>query len=358
MASSVLAHVAGPFPQKENLATEALSFIANRSAQARRVIADGVALLASRTVNITRVDTQVVLGKESRPDLVLRGSDGAPVAFIEAKFWAALTESQPVEYLRRLEANGGGVLLFLAPERRLPSLRAEVRTRCQMVSGVAFGEDATLGVFRFGTSTLGFVSWDQLLGRLSRAVADDPAVSSDVLQLRGLCAQFEADGFVPLTRADIDNLESPRQSLALAELGEALVERAVEAGLLSTKGLRPRSDRYGIGRYVAFRRAGCWLGLSHWLWAKHGISPLWARFSPNDWGRADMVQHALRSFEVHEPPLVYRADDGWLQVPIVIATGVEKSVVVEAAVDQLRQIDGMMALANVPPLRSDANPDE
>ena len=49
------------------------------------------------------------------------------VVFIEGKFWANLTENQPNGYLNELDAKGR--LLFLAPEKRIESLKIELKNR-------------------------------------------------------------------------------------------------------------------------------------------------------------------------------------------------------------------------------------
>ena len=51
---------------------------------------------------------------------------GAERLFIENKFWAGLTENQPAGYLDRLRAEGGAVLLFVVPTKRLPILWPEL----------------------------------------------------------------------------------------------------------------------------------------------------------------------------------------------------------------------------------------
>ena len=46
--------------------------------------------------------TQVTGDDATRPDLVGKDQAGREVLLIEAKFWAGLTENQPVSYLERL----------------------------------------------------------------------------------------------------------------------------------------------------------------------------------------------------------------------------------------------------------------
>ena len=115
MSTTVLAHIAASMPQKENLATEALAFILNGSPVARGALQSQLAILLGTIAPIARVATQIAVGEESRPDVVLLAESGDPLGYIEAKFWAALTDAQPVQYVKRLADLGGGVLVILAP---------------------------------------------------------------------------------------------------------------------------------------------------------------------------------------------------------------------------------------------------
>jgi hypothetical protein len=355
MADTVLAHLASTLSQKENLATEALAFIVNRSAAARTALAREVGRLLEETLPIARVETQTAFGDESRPDLILHREDGHVVGFIEAKFWASLTAAQPIEYLRRLAEGGGGALVMLAPERRLPSLRAEVMERCSVASiGV---EPSGLWTLRGGGHRIAFLSWTRLLTALADATVEDVAASSDVRQLRGLCARFETEGFIPLTREDIDDLDVPRRVLALANLVNDIVEKAVAEGVLNTKALRPAHSIWYSGRYVAFDSAVCFLGLAHQQWSTRGRSPMWLRFKRDAWERADELRPILRPWASEDPPRAYIDDDDRsVRVPILLRVGVEKDAVVAHAVAQLREVDGLMRAAGMTPLKGAAPP--
>ena len=352
MADTVLAHIASQITQKENLATEALAFVLNRSPAARAALHRSMAALVGDLPPVARVTTQVAASQESRPDLTLCSEDGRPHGYIEAKFWAALTEAQPAEYVRLLADAGGGVLVLLAPARRLPSLRAHVLEK------MAHAElsDLTDVSMRTGSVRIGLMSWSGLLAVLRDAVAEDRFASSDVQQLTGLVARFESEGFVPLTHAELDNLDVPRRVVALAQLVDEIVEAAVKDGILSVKGLRPSHGAGHTGRYIAFTRAGGWLGLSHGQWARHGRSPLWLRFDANSWGRANELRDVLRGWAAADPPRAYVDDtDRGVRVPLVVPAGAEKPMVVSKILAQLRDLDaamkdgGMKTLANESP---------
>lgn len=357
MADTVLAHLASTLSQKENLATEGLAFIVNRSVAARAALARELGRALDETLAIARVETQVGVSRESRPDLILHREDGTVLGFLEAKFWAALTAAQPVEYLRRLAESGGGALVIVAPERRLTILRAEVMERCSAASlGIEPSGDRAL---RGGGHRIAFLSWSRLLATLAEATVEDAAAASDLRQLTGLCAQFESEGFVPFTREDLDDLDVPRRVLALGNLVNDIVDNAAANGVLSTKGLRPTHSLWGTGRYVGFASAGCFFGLSHWLWSVRGRSPMWLRFPVSTWGRADELRQILKPWAAQDPPRAYvDEDDRVVSVPILLLAGAEKDAVVKHAVAQLREVDALMRAAGMSPLKAAAPPSE
>lgn len=354
MAETVLAHIASSIAQKENLATEALAYILNRSATARVAMHRQVVALLGDTPTIARVATQAAVGDESRPDVILHADDGRPVGYIEAKFWAALTAAQPVEYVKRLTESGGGVLVMLAPERRLPTLRAEILERLKEHTLT----DVAAASMRAGSVRIGVLSWTKLLAALSDAVGEDRGVASDVHQLAGLVARFEAEGFIPLTRVDIDDLDVPRRVLVLANLVPDIVEKAVAEKIFTLKGTKATHHLGATGRYAAFARAGCWIGLTHWAWSGHGRSPIWVRFGADKWGRGDTMRELLRAWAAADPPRAYLDDeDRAVRVPLLLRIGVEKDLVVLDVVRQLRELDEIMMAAGMTALSGEAPPE-
>jgi hypothetical protein len=341
MVASVLAHIAMSIPHKENVATESLAFILNRSREGREALSAEFSGLSRSAIAVGHVGAQQSAGPESRPDLVLRSDGGKLQGFVEVKFWAPLTEAQPVSYLERLESEGAQLLVMLAPERRLASLRAEVVERCRASARVV--EDVTLATARVGSCCLVFVSWHRVLKVLADAVVASPSAASDVRQLAGLCATIENDDFEPLTREDIDDLSMPRRALSLARLVDSIIERAEYEKLLSTKGLR-RSDYIGgAGRYATFACAGCWIGLAHDWWVEYGHSPLWLEFPATKWGQARELRKVVLAWAEQNPARAYfEPSTGVVRIPLAIKPCAEKDDVVADAVRQLRELDALM----------------
>src|SRR5438876_245351 len=96
---SLFGHLAVKFSaHPENLATESLNYILNRSATARRAFIrylnqSGASLLDDLTFR-----SQQGGDDEAIPDLVGFDPAGKQKAIAEGKFWAGLTDTQPVDY--------------------------------------------------------------------------------------------------------------------------------------------------------------------------------------------------------------------------------------------------------------------
>jgi hypothetical protein len=346
----VLAHLMMQFvPQRENFATEALAYILNSSKAARGALRQIVAHRVPGFPLIARVATQEAAGPESRPDVTLISEDGSVIAFLEAKFWAGLTQAQPVDYVKRLQAVGGKAILFLVPERRVTSLRGEVMARAR-ASGSNVQPVGAHDVLVDGIH-VAVVSWRQLLAGLAEAAqrGDESATAADIEQVDALCVAMEMQGFIPLSDEELTDLDVPRRVISLIDLGSAIVDEGAHRGILSVTGLRATHGWHTAGRYAEFKRAGCWIGLSHRRWLEHG-HPLWLRFDDNSWGRAREVRRAVELLMVADPPGAFVVDQTAVAIPLVIRAGASKDDAVEHAVAQVRLVDEMMQRAKMPDL--------
>ena len=116
---------------------------------------------------IEQVRTQVSEG-QTRPDLVGVDQHNKECLFIEAKFWAGLTEQQPTAYLDRLPPHTA--LLFVAPASRIELLWAELRRLAGADGPRPASETAAVrSVPTAGARHLMLTSWAHLLERLDGA---------------------------------------------------------------------------------------------------------------------------------------------------------------------------------------------
>src|SRR5579859_325233 len=335
----------------ENIATEALAFILQSSESARaglmklfRGIAPGLPSLNFRT--------QQTDGN-ARPDMW--GYNGIEArVFIENKFWAGLTENQPVTYLQLLAKQPQpSVLLVVVPAAREETIWRELLRRLGDANVSVSSRDTSVGIVRSGDTALGpvlaLMSWEKLLSTIEMELADEPA-KNDLRQLRALCDAADSQAFKPISSTELTDQRTPAFILQMSEIVEKAVGVAVTEGILSVEQLRPQSDSTRIGRYVwVSSRAGAaaWFGTHLELWRDHGGTPLWLVFDKSSFGRAVEVRGLLEPWGARKG--VFSANHkNDFAIAINLLTGEEKEQVVRFVVDQLKEIAGV--LSNLKPV--------
>lgn len=336
----------------EDVATDALAFILNSSESVRNGM---MKLLRGIDPKIPNLQFRSQQTESSiRPDLW--GFDETePHIYVENKFWAGLTDNQPVSYLRQLsEYNQPTILLVVVPEAREQTMWRELDHRLKDEDISTQALDIVPGGIVYASKTefgpiLSLTSWTRLLSILELEVADDPSARSDLLQLRALCESSDSDAFVPLLAVEMTDQRTPIFVLQLGSIVQASVDLAVTKGILNIDGLRPTASWDKIGRYANFlegKDAGFWFGLHFGLWKKHGGTPLWLIFSSSNWGRSHEVRPLIESWANRESVFTY-FNNGELAVAIEIVTGEEKDHVVRSIVEFFEKIE--VVLSSVEP---------
>lgn len=355
---TLVRHLAGQFAaHPENLAIEALHYLIQGSPVARDALvhlletATGSALPSG--LHFVTQDSGIDL---ARPDLAGRDSSGTARVIIETKFWAGLTDHQPVTYFRRLPSEGPGALVFVAPEARLATLWGELLARSRQ-GGIELGDGRVLPAVRAAPLNadqyLLLTSWRAVLTAISEAAAltHDLALANDTAQLEGLCDQMDSEAFLPLRAEELSATEIPRRLLQYARLVTEIGDEAISQGLCSLRGgLRPGYGLGYSGRYLRLGSALVFLTFDCSLWAQHG-SPLWLRLD----GDAECSAHAIRAglgASLRDPLSRTFEENGRVLIPIALPTGCEKTRVIGAALSQLRQIAALLPAA--PPSGSPA----
>ena len=331
---SLLARVAYRFSnQRELVATSSLAHILDSSEAAKAALQNMLKNGGANIGAIERVADEVDLG-DSRVDLVAFDKAGKGRLFIEAKFWANLTENQPGSYLTRLPDDGqAAVLLFVAPEVRLDSLWPLLQRRAAQ-GGLHLEVRDDAGELRTaaieGGRHLMLTSWRALLGAMAASVGYDP-IGEDIRQLRGLCEREDTEAFLPL-RADELSPEIPRRLLDLGRLVDRAVERLIEEGFANKKRANKKRLQAGVtasyfGTYLHLGSkakgvwAGAWFGVVYKWWREEG-HPLWIEF--------DVWDDTMPATEI-EKRLGYQLR--WIDIPV----GKEYDDVLDSVVNDLRK---------------------
>lgn len=350
----------------EDVATEGLAYILSRSDAARGLLqrlADEWAARALRPIVSFR--SQVVGADEARPDLEAKDADGVPVVIFEDKFWASLTEGQPVTYLRRLAARGG-VLCFVVPANRTILLWDELSRRIEQAEGapvVLLRDESELKVARVDENrTLVLTSWGFLLGQVRTALEAEGSLAlvADLRQLEGLAARMETSGFIPFTLSDL-TAPTPRHVVQFCNVVDAAVERLLQEPFANTRGLRATAGAGWYCRYLRLHEHGCQLSFNAPMWNRYGRSPLWLWVRGPDFKPSEAPDRALiarygreECIEVHEG-MGASAGGVWLAVRVL--EGRELDGVVSDITRQLAEVAAVLATTNHSQA-SDALPDE
>ncbi len=257
MKESLFSHLVFRFSSSpENLATESLNFILNRSPITRSAFSDLFNHFSIEIPDTTKFDTQDKNQLDGAiPDLVGRNSVGEVVLYGEAKFWAGLTENQPVTYIKRLQNLNGKLLLIFAPAKRFTTLWPELLHRCDE-SQINFSEvisdiPEVKIVHLTGNQHLVLVSWRVILTTIHQAleVEGERNTLSDLTQLEGLCAQMDKSAFLPLQSEELTSNLSIRL-VQYSEMVDEVAHRLIAENYASKSGLRAAANRFGYLQYL------------------------------------------------------------------------------------------------------------
>lgn len=336
-------HLVSKFPTNaENLATEALAFVLERSTVAREAMVRFGQLCAPGLKGPLRFRAQDWGDDRAVPDLVGIGNTGATRLIVEAKFDAGLTDHQPVTYLQRLPRDEDGLLLTVAPGRRQTLLWDELVRRVK-AAGIECADERRpaedlRSVRLTDRRTLAIASWPALLGMIgnSLAVHQDP-VRADLGQLEGLCARIEAEAFLPLSSADLTN-DVARRLLQYLGLIRAVTDELHAQGVLRNASWSAGADGWW-GRYVDIEGWTCLVRLSAHSWATQAATPLWFQVGYQGKPRVTEAVGALAPLLAERPTRVFdRGSAGFVDVALFLPVGRSEREVVEDLADQMQRI--------------------
>lgn len=344
----------------EDVATDALAFILHSSELARNGFMKLVRSIEADLPDL-QFRTQVSEGN-IRPDMW--GFDGSdPRVFVENKFWAGLTENQPVSYLETLaESTQPTVLLFVVPEARKQTIWRELRARLKEARVLMTDRETSAGVVHSANTQdgpiLALTSWPRLLSVLESEAAEDQRAMGDLLQLRALCDAADIDAFVPVSVEQTSDQRTPAFILQVNTIVEDSVQLAVTKGVIDVNNLRAGITSDRIGRYIRFcgkDGVGAWIGMDFELWRQHGGTPIWLTFWSGDFGRAVEVRRILEPWATRKGVSSCSEKDRFA-IGLDLLAGEGKDVVVRSIVDDLESI--ATELSELSPSQSSAGPND
>lgn len=319
----------------ESAATQSLGYILRSSTDLAASLTD--LLWPSVGFKLGPVKSKLSFG-DARPDLTLFDSDGRHRIFVVNKFWAGLTDDQPVQYLRALPDDLPSGLVFVLPEQRIQTVWNELKRR--IGDAYKFENESSadsMTKLQMGTRTMCATTWRHVLQMLERTSANDH-LRRDVLQFAGLARFGESGGFPPLRGEELTNVGIPRRMIDYCYLVEDIAREVRTRRVVRAGRFRPKHTWYDTGGYFKIlERSDFWLGISLLPWKNAGITPLWLSVTPqlgNCYNRLEKffadVQHVKDQNKARKKDAKY--------IPIRLRAGTERDGVIRDAADQVQRI--------------------
>jgi len=331
----ILAHLAGGMG--EPVVTQALAYLLNKHAGLLQAF---VALLGPAGIQFGlrhRVESETG-GDGRRPDMSIFDAVGNFRILVENKFWAGLTKTQPVGYLRGLPEDMPSGLLFIVPRRRVGMVWDNLQAWCREA-------EINLGQVQGGRvkwtiagdpRRLLITDWQNVLDVLEGA-ADGAEVRCDIAQFRGLVERLDAEAFLPLRSDEVTNAEVPRRVLDYIELIDPICNQLHAIRIIDRQANRRGYNDGRVSRALVLcgrdnddREWWVYVDYSPSLWRDSGgLTPLWLWVNLTFHLPADFDRNGVRDHPA-----------GYLCIPIRLQLGVEQERVIENAVEQILYLLG------------------
>ena len=260
---------------QEDIASEGLAYILNRST----IASEAVRKIVKNECGIDLPDlsfrTQVSGEKLERPDITGFDEHARERLIIEAKFWAALTANQPVEYLKRLSGENN-VLMFVCPDLRVRLLWDEL-VRLIQIANIEVSLDDQRQIASFPNNCYLIIkTWDQILHHVKESLlqGEDRSLVSDIDQIIGFCNKIDDIAFMPILQQDLSPSIGKRIYSYYSLIDKIIdtLKRKVEVNL---SGLKATAQYGGYIRYFKVGNLGLSLILNFKYWYEISETPFW-----------------------------------------------------------------------------------
>lgn len=344
---NLFAHVASRFPgQTENIATESLAYIIGKSKTAKKAFIDYINQTGTSFDNELCFQTQAIGEDNAIPDMVGKDSKGNEILIIESKFWAGLTDNQPITYIERMPKDQKTAIIFLAPKLRFPTLWHELLRRTNEAKLTPKENESNIADLKIcklnDNNIMALASWQSILGYLHRACEADGQTDlvSDIGQLLGLCNSQDQDAFLPLRSEELSSGIGGR-IVDYCNLVNSIKDKLLELKIGNIDGLRSSGAFGNYGCYIRIYKYNCFLCFDAICWSNDAETPLWIFFFDGDFKRKKFSNKFLDSFEklmLKEPNLGFHKKGSLPTIPLFLPPGKEDDEVVNNIIEQIKHI--------------------
>ena len=298
MANSLLAHMYSRIRgSQEDVATIALQYLVSQSNDLNHAFTH----LLENKLHIEideslRYTCQAVGDDKERPDMAGTDRNGNEVVLCEMKYYAGLTQNQPLTYLARLKNHCGAGLVFICPKSRLTSLWAKLIDLCagQSVAAVDNHCVSVNGIH------MAIMTWAEVIETLySVAAATSSAYLSDIQQLKGFCQQMDSDAFIPFAPEDLTADKAISMERYFAVVDEVYDLLWADQNISTTAMGKAASYRTGYERKMRIDDIPVFFSFDRGMWKSNTSleSPFWVAIGNHEMQASASFRQFLFSVE-------------------------------------------------------------
>ena len=259
---------------QEDIASEGLTYILQRSKSARLAINRIIKSDCNLDFDDLSFITQNIGDKLERPDISGYDMYGKEVLILEAKFWASLTDNQPVAYLERLKKDSA--LVFICPTLRVRPVFDELIKRVTTSQFKCKTNKETHSIVFENNIHLTIKTWNEILQTIKIHLVQDneQLLISDLDQIIGLCDTIDSNAFLPIQSDDLSPKYAKRIN-SYYDLVDKVIDELKKRDFADTKGLKATPQKYGYTRYFKMSKFGLSLNLKFNFWSDFADTPFW-----------------------------------------------------------------------------------
>ncbi|MFZ4740907.1 MAG: hypothetical protein ACOYLE_07055 [Bacteroidales bacterium] len=327
---------------QEDIASEGLVYILQRSISARKALNKVIQFESGLEFEEINYITQNIGEKLERPDISGFDIKGKEVIILEAKFWASLTENQPIEYLKRLGENS--ILIFVCPSLRVRPVFDELSMRLQKAEFINEIKYENHSFKLDDNKTLLVKTWGEILGiiRLQLVQDNEQTLLSDIDQLIGLCETIDNNSFQPYQSEDFAPAFAKRIN-SYYDLVDKVIDELKKRNLADTTNLNSAPQKYGYTRYFKIDNFGCSLNVRFDFWERVADTPFWLSIKDDTtgklWIQNETFKALIKSIASKKSILTYENNKRELFIPIFPLLDKTEDIVVNEITDKIIKIN-------------------
>ena len=275
---------------QEDIASEGLTYILQRSISARKALNKIIQLESGIEFEDINYLTQNVGAKLERPDISGIDNSGKEVIILEAKFWASLTDNQPIKYLNRLGENS--ILMFICPTLRVRPVFDELNMRLQKANFSNQIKNENHSFKLNNNKTLIVKTWQEILGtiRIQLVQDNEQILLSDLDQIIGLCETIDNNSFQPYQSEDFAPSFAKKIN-SYYDLADKVIDELKKRNLADTTNLNSTPQKYGYTRYFICDDFGMSLNVRFDFWERIADTPFWLSIKDEITGTKNWIQN-------------------------------------------------------------------